>query len=350
MEQNFSELADFGWTSFFSSQLNKDEQKSLIPVKVAEVHRAKIRVLAPSLDRYVAPFYVRKGNDEARAIVGDWLLLDQVHFQPQRLLTRKSLLKRLAPGKGRKAQLIAANIDTLFIVASCNQNFNIARIERYLTLAQDAGVHPVIVLTKPDLADKPQDYIDQAKELLANLDVVSVNAKSSTSVELLLPWCNKGQTVAFLGSSGVGKSTLINTLTGGTEIATQSVREIDAKGRHTTTSRELHLLSTGGLLMDTPGMRELQLTDVQTGVEEVFADITELALTCRFRDCQHKSEPGCAITGAIKSGDLDKTRLQRWEKLAEEDQQNTASLAKRHAREKPSTKLSKRGKQDRSEE
>lgn len=344
MTYKFSQLADFGWSSFFSDQLNSSDTEKLIPVKVSEVHRAKIRVLAPDFDEYVPPFYAKKSDNEARAIVGDWLLLDKNTFEPARLLTRKSLLKRLAPGKGRRAQLIAANIDTLFIVSSCNQNFNIARIERYLTLAQDAGVHPVVVLTKVDLTDTPQDYVKQAKTLLPDLDVILLNAKDPASVEQLLPWCNKGQTAAFLGSSGVGKSTLINTLTGDDQIATQDVRQTDDKGRHTTTSRELHLLSTGGLLMDTPGMRELQLTDVQMGVEEVFSDITDLALTCRFRDCKHQTEPGCAIRAALESGDLEETRLQRWKKLSEEDQQNTQNLAKRHAREQSSGKMAKRSK------
>lgn len=344
MSSKFSTLADFGWTTFFSSQLNVSELDNQIPAKVAEVQRGNIRVVGPSLDQFIPSFYAAKGDDEARAIVGDWLLIDDTTFQPKRLLTRKSLLKRLAPGKGRKVQLIAANIDTIFIVSSCNQDFSIARMERYLALAHDAGVHPVIVLTKTDLTDTPQDFQKDALALAPNLDVVSLNAKSSNAVEQLLPWCTKGQTAAFLGSSGVGKSTLINSLIGGKKIVTQGVREGDDKGRHTTTSREMHFLDSGGLLLDMPGMRELQLTDVQTGVEEVFADITELALTCRFRDCKHETEPGCAISAALKAGELEENRLQRWKKLRGEDAINTANLAKRHAREKHTGKTTKRGK------
>ncbi|MCF6199777.1 MAG: ribosome small subunit-dependent GTPase A, partial [Hyphomicrobiaceae bacterium] len=277
MTYKFSKLADLGWATFHSSQLDTADLDSHIPVRVTEVHRNKIRVVGPSLDCFVPPFYASNGDDEARATVGDWLLLDNQTLQPQRLLDRQSLLKRGAPGSDRKVQLIAANIDTLFIVSSCNQDFNIARLERYLTLAREADVYPVIVLTKADLTDVPEDYERDAVKLTPNQAVVLLDARKVGDVECLLPWCGKGQSVAFVGSSGVGKSTLINTLTGKEQAATQGIREGDAKGRHTTTNRELHQLHTGGWLLDTPGMRGLELTDVQAGLGEVFADIAELA-------------------------------------------------------------------------
>jgi ribosome biogenesis GTPase / thiamine phosphate phosphatase len=346
MTYKISELADLGWNTFYSSQLDTAELDTHIPVKVTEVHRSKIRVVGPSLDCFVPPFYASNGDDEARATVGDWLLLDNETLQPQRLLERKSLFKRRAAGKEQKVQLIAANIDTLFIVSSCNQDFNIARLERYLTLAREADIYPVIVLTKADLTDVPEDYERDAIKLLPNLAVVVLNALNTDDVERLLPWCGKGQSVAFVGSSGVGKSTLINTLTGSEQIATQSIREDDAKGRHTTTNRELHLLHTGGWLLDTPGMRELQLSDVQAGLGEVFADITELAQSCRFRDCAHETEPGCAIRAAFKAGELEESRLERWKKLTAEDTYNTQSLTERRARDKAFGKMIKRVKRD----
>ena len=346
MTYKISELADIGWTTFYSSQLDAADLDTHIPVKVTEVHRSKIRVVGPSLDCFVPPFYASNDDDEARATVGDWLLLENQTLQPQRLLDRKSLLKRGAPGTERKVQLIAANIDTLFIVSSCNQDFNIARLERYLTLAHEADVYPVIVLTKADLTDVPQDYERDAVKLLPNLVVITLDARNADAVERLLPWCGKGQSVAFVGSSGVGKSTLINTLTGRQQIATQGIREDDAKGRHTTTNRELHLLHTGGWLLDTPGMRGLELTDVQAGLGEVFADIAELAQSCRFRDCAHETEPGCAIRAAIEAGELDENRQQRWKKLVAEDAYNTQSLSERRAHDKAFGKMIKRVKQD----
>lgn len=346
MTYKISELADLGWDTFYSSQLDATELDTHIPVKVTEVHRSKIRVVGPSMDNFVPPFYASNGEEEARATVGDWLLLDRETLQPQRLLDRKSLFKRRAAGTGRKIQLIAANIDTLFIVSSCNQDFNIARLERYLTLARDADISPVIVLTKADLTDVPGDYEKDAVKLLPNLAVVVLDARNADEVGRLLPWCGKGQSVAFVGSSGVGKSTLINTLTGSEQIATRGIREDDAKGRHTTTNRELHQLHTGGWLLDTPGIRELQLTDVQAGLDKVFADITELAQSCRFRNCAHETEPGCAIRAAFKAGELEESRLQRWKKLTAEDIYNTESLTERRSRDKAFGKMIKRAKRE----
>ena len=208
--------------------------------------------------------------------------------RPRRLLRRSSLFKRRAAGTSRKLQLIAANVDTLFIVTSCNQDFNPARLERYLALASEAGVTPVIVLTKADLADARRTLSALRPGCSGRAGGV-VDARSAEASPRLAPWCARGQTVALVGSSGVGKSTLVNTLTGTERIATQGVREDDDKGRHTTTGRSLHRLPAGGWLVDTPGMRELQLTDVKAGIDEVFADIVALAPSCRFSDCSHET-------------------------------------------------------------
>ena len=220
---------------------------------------------------------------KSAATVGDWLLLDAGTTRPRRLLRRASLFKRRAAGTSRKLQLIAANVDTLFIVSSCNQDFNAARLERYLALARggrgDAG-------HRADQG-RPHGY---ARGLSCTRRPAScraswsrlVDARSADSVARLAPWCARGQTVALVGSSGVGKSTLVNTLTGTDRIATQGIREDDDKGRHTTSGRALHRLPAGGWLVDTPGMRELQITDVKAGVDEVFADVVALAAECRF--------------------------------------------------------------------
>lgn len=342
MTSQSSDLADFGWNAFFASQLDLSDKTPLIPARVMAVHRDRIRVTGPGVDRLISPFSETAGDDESAATVGDWLLIEPATGRARRLLRRRSLFKRRAAGTGRKLQLIAANVDTLFVVSSCNQDFNAARLERYLVLASEAEVTPIIVLTKADLADAPEDFARAAAKLLLGLLVEIMDARSPDSAACLTPWCARGQTVALVGSSGVGKSTLINTLAGMDGIATQDIRADDGKGRHTTTGRALHRLPAGGWLLDTPGMRELQLTDVEAGLDDVFAGIVALARNCRFSDCRHEGEPGCAVRAAIESGELDAERVKRWRKLAAEEARNSESLADRHARNRAFGKMVKR--------
>jgi len=323
-----NDLADLGWSSFFQAQRDLDDDST--PVRVMAVHRGALDVAGAGIATRIPPF--AGPSDEDVATVGDWLLLDP-DGNPWHRLERKSLFKRKAAGTGREVQLIAANVDTLFVVSACHLDFNPARLERYLALAREADVTPVIVLTKADLVDDPGELARTAARLMPGLLVETVDPRDRASTACLDGWCGHGQTVALVGSSGVGKSTLINTMTG-TALATREVREDDQKGRHTTTGRSLHRLPAGGWLVDTPGIRELQLTDVQTGVEDVFADIVALAEQCRFADCRHESEPGCAIVAAIEAGTLEPERLYRHRKLSAEDARNSASLAERQARDK----------------
>jgi ribosome biogenesis GTPase len=320
-----NDLLELGWKSFFAEQLSSEEASHLEPVRVMAVHKGKLAVAGAELCEAITPSLPHGHADESQLTVGDWLLLDPISRRILRILDRLSLFKRRAPGSGRKLQLIAANVDTVFIVASCNQDFNLARIERYLILAREVAVHPVVVLTKADLTQTPDEFLARARGLQEGLVVEVINGRDLLSAGSLSAWCGVGKTVALLGSSGVGKSTLINTLRSSNTIATGKVREADGKGRHTTTVREMHRLALGGWLLDTPGMRELQLSDAAAGLADVFEDIHSLAQQCKFSNCAHQTEPGCAISAALNDGTLDPERLSRLRKLTAEDDANTLS-------------------------
>ncbi len=338
MKSQISCLADLGWTSFFASQFSIADNPDSLAVRVMAVHRGLVAVAGDGVAATVPSHLPDATSEEDRPTVGDWLIVERDTLRPRRVLRRASLFKRRAAGTGRELQLIAANVDTLFVVSSCNRDFNPARLERYLVLAREAGVLPVVVLTKADLSDDAADYARTARRLLPGLIVETLDARDADAAATLGAWCGPGQTVALLGSSGVGKSTLINSLSG-SSAATGATRADDGRGRHTTTARELHRLEHGGWLLDTPGMRELQLADARDGLDEVFDDVAALARECRFSDCTHQTEPGCAIRAAIAAGNLDPHRLTRWRKLAAEDAFNSASLAERHARDRAFGKL-----------
>ncbi len=333
-EPHRSPLETYGWQPFFAQQIDIGALTETPPVRVTEVHRNALHVVGDTIDTAISPL--------PDATVGDWLLLNPALPQSSQILRRKSILKRRAPGTDRQEQLIAANIDTCFVVTSCNQDFNIARLERYVALAFEADITPVIVLTKTDLCDEVDTYHDRARAISDRVPVVGLDARDTEPATALADWCKPGQTVAFLGSSGVGKSTLTNALAGNQAIDTQGIREDDAKGRHTTTRRQLHLVPGGCLVLDTPGMRELQLVDAASGIDDLFGDIQALAAACRFSDCQHLTEPGCAVRAAIEAGQIDDARLHRWRKLVAEDAFNSASLAERRGKDKAFGKMVRR--------
>lgn len=329
-------LSQLGWQAFFQQQLSLQEFE----------HHQISRVVAHHRNEYVLRnehglYHLPLTPSLPAMTIGDWLLVDN-DGQFVRLLERKSVFKRKAAGSQLAEQLISANVDTLLIVCSLNQDFKLSRIERYLTLAHEARVDPVVILTKQDLcsdADEKRALVQQLDPLLV---VESVNALDSESCASLLLWCKSGNTLAVMGSSGVGKSTLVNTLSAGNEQKTAAIREDDSKGRHTTTARSMHFLPSGAVLIDTPGMRELQLSDGEDGIRRTFADIDALAEQCRFSDCQHKGEPGCAVQQALDNGDIEARRLSNYHKLQAELSRNSASLQELRAKDKQFGKMVKR--------
>ncbi|QDU59983.1 Putative ribosome biogenesis GTPase RsgA [Planctomycetes bacterium Pan216] len=325
------QLAELGWREEFFTQLTSDEWGRSVVARVVAEHRAHLEVVtAAGTERLSRPLWTR----DDPTTVGDWVLIDRETRLLQRFLTRRSLFQRKAPGTARDAQLIAANVDTLFIVTSCNHDFNVARIERYLVLAAEANVTPVLVVTKVDEAEDPQAFRTAAEAIRAELPVCMLNALEAREADRLGRWCGFGETVALVGSSGVGKSTIVNSLLDRSIQRTSGIREDDSKGRHTTSARSMNRLAMGGWLIDTPGMREIQLFDAAEGVAKVFVEIADLARECKFSDCSHRSEPGCAVRRAIEEGLIDEGRLERYMKLEREQTYNSETLAERRSREK----------------
>ncbi len=314
-------LPALGWNAFFAEQCGPEDE-GLRPARIATVHRARISAIAEEGPiRLSLPVH----TDTGAYTVGDWVLVEPGTHAIGRLLERRTVLARRVEGS-KTPQLAGANIDTLFIVTSCNADFNVARLERYLALANESGAEPVIILTKADLTDAAETYRAQAAALQRELAVVVVNPKETGATAVLAPWCGEGRTVALVGSSGVGKSTLVNALAGlepDDAQETGGIRARDDKGRHTTTSRSLHAIEGGGWVIDTPGMRTLHVSDAASGLETLFAEITELTHLCRFRDCTHEHEPGCAVQAAVASGAVDPARLARWRKLDAENKAKT---------------------------
>ena len=271
-------------------------------------------------------------SDPKKIAVGDWILIPNEGERPLRILDRETVLIRKAAGKRTEDQTIAANVDTLFIVMSCDQDFNVSRIERYLALAYASNITPIVVLTKIDKVDDATPFKQDVQTLKDDLCIEIINAKDKASLNSLRSLCTEGHTIALVGSSGVGKSTLINNLADADQL-TAEVSEEDGKGQHTTTSRSLHLLDDGGILIDTPGIRELQLSDCESGIEDTFDDVIEFISQCKFNNCQHETEKICGIKAALESGELEPRRWENYQKLQNEQAlRNTPSYEKGRSR------------------
>lgn len=308
-----------------------------IPARIITTYRDRYEIVS---DKGKGFARLKKGSfyDNPNAIyptIGDFVMIEWNSMGDSQIietLKRDSSFSRASSSADRNhemhtqhEQLVAANFDYIFIMQSLNDNFNIRRIERYLTLAWESGAIPVIVLTKCDLVDDVESYISEIESVSIGVDVYAISCKAKIGLEKLQKYFKKGNTLVFLGSSGVGKSTLVNTLIGKDVMKTSEIREDDSKGRHTTTNRQLLMLPTGAMVIDTPGMRELGMWNCDDGIDKTFQDVEKYFGTCKFSDCTHTSEPGCKVLEAIKNGELSEERYNAYMKLKNEARYNSDS-------------------------
>jgi ribosome biogenesis GTPase / thiamine phosphate phosphatase len=322
---NSLELRDLGWNSFFDGCFSDLGQAALVPARLVEelkgFHRAR-----SGNGEYLAEIagkirYQAEDREDLPA-VGDWVALaprpEEGRARIEYILPRRTKLSRKVAGRVQGEQIVATNLDVVFIVSSLNRELNLRRIERYLTLAWDSGARPVVLLNKVDLCIDADARAADVARVSLDVPVHLLSAREGTGLEPVRKYFAQGETAAFIGSSGVGKSSIINALAQGQALRVQPVRECDDRGRHTTTSRQMILLPGGGVVIDTPGMRELQPWDGDRGMGPAFEDIETLARRCRFRDCTHRGEPGCEVESAILNGLLDRERLENHRKLEAE--------------------------------
>ena len=311
--QLVTDLSALGWTPDRAAGLPAGS----VPARVSRVDRGRLSVLTADGESRVHPgaaLYDESGL--SGPAVGDWVAVRGELAVA--VLPRTSAFVRTVAGRTSAAQVVAANLDTVLVVDSLCGEARLRRVERYLAVAWSSGATPVVVLTKADLCEDVAAVVEQVREDALGVEVLAVSSVTGDGVDAVRALLPPGRTGAMVGPSGVGKSSLVNALSGETIADTGEIREGDGRGRHTTTARELHLLPGGGLLVDTPGMRELSLYDDSEGVDTAYADVALLAADCRFRDCQHRTEPGCAVAAAIDDGSLDPTRYNAWRKLQAE--------------------------------
>jgi ribosome biogenesis GTPase len=333
-------LEELGWDGWFSEQYESVKAPGLVPGKAVSIEKEICHVLTPSGElaaQMSGRMRYEAGSGEDFPAVGDWLAVQPLKGEAKAvikaILPRKSKFSRqISGGRQRldggptEEQVVAANVDTVFLVSGLDggRNLNLRRIERYLAIARASGAAPVIVLNKADLCPDIDAHIEDVQTVAYDIPVHAVSAVTGAGLDVLKLYTGKGSTIAFIGSSGVGKSALINALLGEERLATGEVRENDRRGRHTTTRRELFLLPGGGAVIDTPGMREIQVWGDETSLDNAFGDIATLAMDCRFADCKHDKEPGCAVQAAISRGDLDERHFQSYLKLQREIQRHNA--------------------------
>lgn len=303
-------LLDYGWSDSVAESFDPHLHNDSIPARIVRVDRGEC-------DAVTSDGIVRARTTTDPVCTGDWVVLDE-HHRVAQILPRRSAIRRASAGAQAAAQVLAANVDTVFVVAALDQTLSLGRIERLLALAWESGAQPVAVLTKSDLATDLDTTLDDVRACAPGVPVLAVGATTGDGMDVLTALLTG--TVVLLGASGAGKSTLANALLGEERLATNDIRGVDGKGRHTTVARELVPLPSGGQLIDTPGLRGVGLWDVDDGLNKAFADIEELAVACRFGDCAHSGEPGCAVQAAVDAEDLPQRRLDSYRKLAKENE------------------------------
>ncbi len=320
-------LDSLGWSPFFEKEWRKIEEHGTLPARVIEEQKGHYRVSTEKGDLWgelAGKWHQITQEGGNLPAVGDWVKIRPRYSEGRAtvvsVLPRQSKFSRKVPGEVMQEQVVACNIDFAFLVTSLNEELNLRRIERYLTLIWDSGATPVVILTKSDLCSETESQLDAVSSVCNGIQVEAVSSISGEGLEIFETILTQGKTGVLLGSSGVGKSTLVNWLVGQALQATGEIREEDGKGRHTTTARRLIKLPQGGLLIDTPGMRELQIWEGEEGLLNAFEDIAELTTQCRFSDCQHKTEPSCSILEALGNGTLSKERYESYDKLLKETQ------------------------------
>ncbi len=327
------QLQEWGWSAYFT-QCFESLATPGVPARVVLAHRGVFSLISETgeAEAPLSGRFLYRAHDPADwPVTGDWVVLHPGGQRIEALLPRQTVIVRKQPGENATAQVLAANVDTLFIVCGLDGDFSPRRIERYLVLAAESGAAPVVVLNKRDLRRDWQECAEECSAAAPGVPVVALAAEAGDGLEQLAPWLQPARTAAFIGSSGAGKSTLINRLLGHAAQRVNAVREGDSRGRHTTTNRELFRAPEGWLLLDMPGLREIQLWAGSGGVERAFSDVSELASQCRYRDCRHSGEPGCAVRDAV-----DPDRLASYGKLQREiahlERQTDRLAADRHKR------------------